>query len=342
VTADAVPGAAFDARTPRTTFESDLWPALRGFWHPVAESANVDPGPTAARLLGENLMLVRLDGVLRCFEDLCIHRGTPLSLGWIEAGHVVCAYHGWEYDADGRCVRIPALEDDRSIPRKARTRTFRVTERYGLVWVCLADEATTDIAPFHEFDDASYTTYAAPSLVRTCSAARQVENFMDESHFAWVHEGILGDRLHAKAPAFDVTRDRYSLEFGWDERPNAIHPPGHWRQYTVQLPFTIHLQQRRHQGDEIETLYFAVCPSGAKESTGFLLIARNYMLPPDQEEERRRLTATVGAQDRRIVEAQRPEQVPFDLAAELHIKGPDTAAVAYRRAMAELGVIVDS
>jgi hypothetical protein len=38
----------------------------------------------------------------------------------------------------------------------------------------------------------------------------------------------------------------------------------------------------------------------------------------------------------------RPEEVPFDLAAELHIKGPDSAAVAYRRAMAELGVIVDS
>jgi phenylpropionate dioxygenase-like ring-hydroxylating dioxygenase large terminal subunit len=179
-------------------------------------------------------------------------------------------------------------------------------------------------------------------MTRSCSAARQVENFIDESHFAWVHEGILGDRLHPEAPAFDVTRAGDALDFGWDERPNAIHPPGHRRDYRVDLPFTVHLRQVRHGGAGTETLFFAVCPSAARESIGFLLIARDYRLPPDEERKRVDMTATVQAQDRRIVEAQRPEEVPFDLAAELHIKGPDTAAVAYRRAMAEMGVVVDS
>jgi len=37
------------------------------------------------------------------------------------------------------------------------------------------------------------------------------------------------------------------------------------------------------------------------------------------------------------VESQRPEQVPFDLAAELHLKF-DTVAVAYRKAMRALGL----
>lgn len=324
-----------------STIESDLWPALRSFWHPVVYASAVQPGPVAARLLGHNLALVRLDGEIRCFRDLCIHRGTPLSLGWVEGSSLVCGYHGWEYDSTGRCIRIPALPSERAIPAKARTDTFRVREQYGLVWVCL-EEAGEEPTPFPEFADPSYATYEAPALVRTCSAARQLENFMDESHFAWVHEGILGDRLHAEAPAFDVTSQGNELQFGWDERPNAIHPPGHRRDYRVGLPFTVHLRQHRHGGADVETLYFAVCPSGAHESVGFLLIARNYALPPDEEAKRRELTATVGAQDKRIVEAQRPEEVPFDLAAELHIKGPDSAAVAYRRAMAELGVVVDS
>ena len=324
-----------------STIESDLWPALRSFWHPVAYSSAVQPGPVGARLLGENLVVTRLDGEVRCFRDLCIHRGTPLSLGWVEGPSLVCAYHGWEYDAAGRCIRIPALPRDRAIPTKARTPTYRVREAHGLVWVCL-DEPGDDLTSFPEFDEPAFTTYEAPPLVRTCSAARQLENFMDESHFAWVHEGILGDRLHAEAPAFDVTRHGHELQFGWDERPNAIHPPGHRRDYRVGLPFTVNLRQHRHGGSDVETLFFAVCPSGAHESVGFLLIARNYALPPEVEAQRRELTATVGAQDKRIVEAQRPEEVPFDLAAELHIKGPDTAAVAYRRAMAELGVAVDS
>jgi len=216
-----------------------------------------------------------------------------------------------------------------------------VEERHGLVWVCL-DKPRAEIPEFPEFDDPAFTTYSASAMVRTCSAARQMENFIDESHFAWVHEGILGDRLHAEAPAFDVERIGRELRFGWHERPNAVHPPGHRRDYRLHLPFTVHLRQHRDGGNEVETLLFAVCPAAARESSGFLLIARNYSLPPGEEDQRRELTATVQAQDRRIVENQRPEEVPFDLAAELHIKGPDGAAVAYRRSMGELGVLVDS
>ena len=37
-------------------------------------------------------------------------------------------------------------------------------------------------------------------------------------------------------------------------------------------------------------------------------------------------------QDKRIVESQRPIQVPFDLSEELHLKF-DTVAMNYRRAM---------
>ena len=39
-----------------------------------------------------------------------------------------------------------------------------------------------------------------------------------------------------------------------------------------------------------------------------------------------------------IVENQRPEELPLDLAEELHVKGPDAVALAYRRFLAELGV----
>ena len=42
-------------------------------------------------------------------------------------------------------------------------------------------------------------------------------------------------------------------------------------------------------------------------------------------------------QDQRVVESQRPEQVPFDLADELHLKF-DAVAVAYRRAMRAEGL----
>jgi hypothetical protein len=42
-----------------------------------------------------------------------------------------------------------------------------------------------------------------------------------------------------------------------------------------------------------------------------------------------------------VVESQRPERVPFDLAAELHLRF-DAVAVAYRKAMRSLGLAVSA
>ena len=77
--------------------------------------------------------------------------------------------------------------------------------------------------------------------------------------------------------------------------------------------------------------FFASQPISDNKCRGFCIIGRNYDLDqPDsvlQEFEN-----TIFNQDRRIVESQRPEQVPFDLADELHLKF-DAVAVSYRRAM---------
>jgi hypothetical protein len=57
-------------------------PALRRCWHPVARSGDVTGQP---------------------------HGHCPLALGRCEAGVLRCAYHGWRFDKDGRCIEIPAL-----------------------------------------------------------------------------------------------------------------------------------------------------------------------------------------------------------------------------------------
>ena len=75
-------------------------------------------------------------------------------------------------------------------------------------------------------------------------------------------------------------------------------------------------------------------PVAANRCLGYCLIGQNYNL--DQSERVfQEFEDVIFGQDRRIVESQRPEQVPFDLAAELHMKF-DSVAVAYRRAMTGL------
>jgi phenylpropionate dioxygenase-like ring-hydroxylating dioxygenase large terminal subunit len=315
--------------------EGQLWPALRSYWHPVALGNNLADQPLPVRLLDERIALFRIKGRAVCLRDLCIHRGTPLSLGWVEGDRIVCAYHGWNYNPCGVCVRIPAVPD-RPIPEKARVAAYRCEERYGLIWVCLG-EPRTPIPECPELDDPAYSLDLIGPFTWRCSAARSMENFVDQAHFPWVHNGILGDRNHPETVAFDVERHPEELRYGFVDRPNPMHPVPHRRVYRMYRPFTIH-QRKEREGGEVEASFFTVTPHSAKESTNYLYVIRNFRLGREEESERHALDEKIMLQDQVILENQRPEELPLDLSAELHIKGPDAVSIEYRRMLAELGV----
>ena len=135
--------------------------ALRECWHPVSFAAELADRPVHADLLGQPLVLWRgRDGRPRANSDLCVHRGTALSLGWISGDELVCPYHGWRYRADGRCAAIPQLEDPSRVPRKARIGAFGCQERYGLIWVALA-EPRWPLPEVPELEDGSWVLVPA-------------------------------------------------------------------------------------------------------------------------------------------------------------------------------------
>jgi nitrite reductase/ring-hydroxylating ferredoxin subunit len=130
-------------------------PVLVDDWHPVVTSEElVARRVVGARLLGEDIVVWQADGRALAWQDLCVHRGTRLSLGRVDGGTLQCPYHGWVYGADGQCLRIPALPDAPP-PRKARVKTYRALGRYGLVWVSLGEPAH-DAPPFPEWDDGGF------------------------------------------------------------------------------------------------------------------------------------------------------------------------------------------
>ena len=78
-------------------------------WHVVARSRDLSEGKILkVRVLGEDLIVWRHGGEVMAWKDLCIHRGSRLSLGWVEDGQIVCPYHGWHYDSSGACTLMPA------------------------------------------------------------------------------------------------------------------------------------------------------------------------------------------------------------------------------------------
>ena len=116
-------------------------PVLIHDWHPVVPLRDLPAGkPLGVRLLGEDVVLWRAGQTILAWQDLCIHRGTRLSLGRIDGETIECPYHGWTYGPDGRCVAIPAHPDQRP-PARAVVRTYRAVERYDMVWVSLGEPA---------------------------------------------------------------------------------------------------------------------------------------------------------------------------------------------------------
>jgi phenylpropionate dioxygenase-like ring-hydroxylating dioxygenase large terminal subunit len=104
---------------------------LRNFWYATLPTDALKEGPKPFRLLDQPVVLF-LDekGEPAALEDRCCHRTAKLSKGWIKDGHIVCGYHGWEYDRTGKLVNIPQFPFEQAVP-SARAKSFLAKERYG-------------------------------------------------------------------------------------------------------------------------------------------------------------------------------------------------------------------
>lgn len=242
---------------------------------------------------------------------------------------------------------IPQLADPARVPGKARVPAYRCRARYGLLWVALQEPRwPLPEIPELESPDTWQLVPCGPYRWRS-DASRQLENFTDFGHFPWVHPGLLGDPERPVVPHHSVATDGHILryEIVRPEAPNSDEfpvfaneqstvPERHSR-YQVHLPYTLVL--RLGWGGERGMVYFfASQPVSEEACSGYLVIGRNY----DREqpiEVLQDFEDTIFEQDRHVVESQRPEKVPFDLADEMHLKF-DAVAVAYRRAMREQGL----
>ena len=315
-------------------------------WHPVAYSKEVSEKPFGTFLLEHALVIWRSsDGGVHAMKDLCIHRGTALSLGWVKDDCLVCPYHAWEYNKKGTCVFIPQAPDA-AIPEKAKTPTYHCQEKFGLIWVALK-KPVYPLPLIPELESEDWKVVQTGPFNWKSDASRQVENFTDFGHFPWVHPGLLGDPNRPEVPKCKVVREGAVLHYSIvrpeaknsDEFPifanEEVVKPERRSVYQLRLPYTIVL--RLGWGGEKGMVYFFVSqPISPNACRGYCIVGRNY----DKEEPDsviQNFEQVIFDQDKRIVESQRPEQVPFDFAEELHLQF-DTVAMNYRKAMKAEGL----
>lgn len=307
-------------------------------WHPVAQADRLKQGQIlSVRLLGEDVVLWRASEKVAAWEDLCPHRGTPLSMGRIENNTLICGYHGWTYNPEGQCIRFPA-HPKQVPPSHVRVhRVYQVRERYGLLWVCLGNPER-DIPTFVEWDDPAYRKILCGPYPCKASGTRFMENFLDVAHFPYVHEGLLGDPEHAEIEKYEIVVGPEGITANdirvWQPNPDGLGQGATVTYtYSISRPFTGYLKKTTGQSFVI---YLAITPVEEASCIGWMWLAMNYGYETPAEE-LRAFEDLIVAQDLPVVEAQRPERLPLDLQAELHHRS-DALAIAYRKHLKELGM----
>jgi phenylpropionate dioxygenase-like ring-hydroxylating dioxygenase large terminal subunit len=312
-------------------------PALAREWFAIAWTREVTRGKLIPRrLLGTDVVLWRSEAGVHCWRDLCIHRGARLSLGRVCSERVVCPYHAWEYNAQGECVHIPA-QPDQPPPRKAHARTYLTKEKYGMVWVAL-EEPLNDLPVFPYGDDSSFRLIPSGPYAFRAQGPRVVENFLDVAHFGFVHAGLLGDARHAEIGEYEVQAGERGPE-ARDIRIWQPDPDGQGKgatvtyRYWVSAPLTAGLE--KVYGEQRFGILLQVVPVDADLCEARVLMAIDYAHDVP-EESFVTFQDRVAAQDKAVVESQRPELLPLDLQAELHLRS-DRMAIAYRKWLRAIG-----
>ena len=184
---------------------------LRRFWYATVPVDSLKEGPKPFTLLGENIVLfLDAEGKAAALHDRCCHRTAKLSKGTVTNGLIACAYHGWQYNAAGKLVKIPQFTDDQPVP-DARVPSCFAESRYGYVWVALEEplrpipdipeETTPGYRRIHQFYDKWNT-----------SSLRLMENSFDNAHFSFVHKGTFGDTKRPKPEKYEIVETEYGFE----------------------------------------------------------------------------------------------------------------------------------
>ena len=162
------------------------------FWYPIVRSQDLGMTPQKVRVLAHDLVAFRDEhGKPAVLADTCIHRGASLAGGRrMSDGSVQCPYHGWRFNREGACTRIPSIGLKTQPPTRARVDAYPVQEKYGIVFAFLGDLPEAERPPImaaDEWDDPAWRAAEVITFDVNYYYERSIENGLDPAHNEYVH-----------------------------------------------------------------------------------------------------------------------------------------------------------
>ncbi|MBD2461952.1 aromatic ring-hydroxylating dioxygenase subunit alpha [Oscillatoria sp. FACHB-1407] len=209
-------------------------------WYVVAQSGEVQAKPVGVTLWHQAIVLYRdQSGEVHALEDRCPHRHVRLSEGNVVNGQLECIYHGWQFNAEGRCAAVPYLADNQKLPT-CQIRTYPVREQDGFIWLFPGDATLQHTVPLMGLPEWDHLNYIGSFTTIECEAhySYLIENLMDmhhghlhQSYQAWAEAKLedleeTGDRVvaHYQAQSYYTINKIWSVAQLFIPAMRQLHP----------------------------------------------------------------------------------------------------------------------
>ena len=145
------------------------------------------------------------DGAIKTHANVCLHRMMRLLDGCGNAKRIVCPYHAWTYDIEGRLIGAPHMGASHSVPagtfkpRDHKLPAIRTEIWQGWIYVTLNEQAASVsgmLAPLAGVTDRyaqeHYIPVARYDYVWDTNWKLLTENFMESYHLPVAHKATVG------------------------------------------------------------------------------------------------------------------------------------------------------
>ncbi|MCF8482338.1 MAG: aromatic ring-hydroxylating dioxygenase subunit alpha [Rhodospirillum sp.] len=205
---------------------TDTSPFLKRAWYAAALSTEVGPEALFHRtILNIAVMIYRKqDGTPVAMRDRCPHRFAPMHMGKRQGDEVACLYHALRFNTDGHCVHNPHGKGH--IPQAARIQTYPLIERYGYLWIWMADDQPDPalLPDFSPLEKGPETGIGHTYMYIKANYELIIDNVMDLSHIDHVHGEIITTRGQLSPLTPQVKEDRQAINARWEwKQTPALH-----------------------------------------------------------------------------------------------------------------------
>lgn len=227
--------------------------------------------PVRVTLLGEELVAFRdMAGRPGLLGAYCPHRCAPLFYGRNEEGGLRCAYHGWQFNVDGRCIDIPSDLTGR-LRERVRCTSYPCVEAGGVIWTYMGGTEPPEFVEY-EWIRAPDSHRRISKTGEQCNWLQGAEGALDNAHTSFLHSMRGASAKESLAtrnirPILEVERTSYGLRYA------AIRELGSDGKYVRVCAFMLPAQQMRG----------GLVPGFLTEREGLRVIDGHIWVPIDDE-----------------------------------------------------------